>query len=270
MSTTIHFLNVGQGNMVVVVFPDNTVLVCDCNITESNKLDVLAHLVKIMPSQRINVFVNSHRDADHMRGVAILNAWYPIGSLWDSGVSGNIDTAEYRSYMQLRRNLGSSAHEVSSRQTWREGAVRILNGKRDKGDINSQSVVLKISHAGSSVLLAGDTDAIAWRDFIVPEAPDHLPSDILLGSHHGALTFFDDPRDEKHYYTQHLQKISPAITVLSVGDNAHGHPEARALEFYEKHSRGSKQGNKLFRTDLHGNIRLQLRDDGGWSLNYRQ
>ena len=46
MSIFVHFLNVGQGNMVVVIFPDNEVLVYDCNITQDNEEDVFANRPK--------------------------------------------------------------------------------------------------------------------------------------------------------------------------------------------------------------------------------
>jgi beta-lactamase superfamily II metal-dependent hydrolase len=88
----------------------------------------------------------------------------------------------------------------------------------------------------------------------------------LLASHHGSLTYFDDPSEEKNYYTSHLKAKSPAMTIISVGDNAHGHPDKTALEFYEKYSTGSSQGNKVFRTDIQGNMIAELKDGGGWSL----
>ena len=96
---------------------------------------------------------------------------------------------------------------------------------------------------------------------------ESLSSSLLLASHHGSLTFFDDPRDKKHYYLDHLRKISPDVTIVSVGDNSFGHPEEKALEFYETGSAGSKQGDKVFRTDIHGNIRVTLKTKGGWELN---
>ena len=99
---------------------------------------------------------------------------------------------------------------------------------------------------------------------------ESLSSSLLLASHHGSLTFFDDPRDEKHYYLHHLRKISPDVTIVSVGDNSYGHPEEKALEFYKAHSTGSKLGNKIIRTDIHGNIRVTLKAGGGWKLNKRQ
>lgn len=254
--------------MVVVVFSDNQVLVYDCNIHDDNEKIVLNYLANIIPKNSIDVFVNSHRDADHMRGVKRLHNKFPIRTLWDSGVVGNNEAPEYRDYMDFRRNVGN-VHEVTPGQHWKDGKVKVLNGKRDKSDANSQSIVLHISN-GSSAILAGDTDAKVWRDYIIPESSAKIKSDILLGSHHGSITFFDDPRDEKNYYIEHVKKINPAMTIISVGENPHGHPDDKALELYEKYSRGSDKGNKVFRTDINGNMKLLLKDDGGWTLSQKQ
>ena len=179
---TCHFLDVGQGNMALVIMPDGFVIAYDCNITNDNEKLVFAYLQRVMAKNSIDYFVNSHRDADHMRGIKKLHAKYPIGLVLDSGVSGNTDTTEYKQYMELRRLVGSS--EVSSNSyLTKYPFIRFLNGKReDLSDINAQSIVMHIDHGGSSLLLAGDTDVDAWKDYICEENPNTLSSLVLYAS----------------------------------------------------------------------------------------
>jgi beta-lactamase superfamily II metal-dependent hydrolase len=257
--TKFHFVNVGQGNMVVGIFPNGQVLVYDCNITNENETAVFSYLQRVMPKAGIDVFVNSHRDADHMRGVKKLHEKYPISSIWDSGVSGNIDTDEYREYMDLRRRL--IVHEVGAGQYWIDNpGVRILNGKREGlNDPNSQSIVLHIDYSGSSLLLAGDTSIRTWRDYIIPEFGAGIKSLVLYASHHGSLSFFNEIDDHANDFTGHVSLINPAITIISVGaGNQFSHPHVRSLGHYENHSYGAQNGQKIFRTDLHGNMQLEL------------
>lgn len=87
-----------------------------------------------------------------------------------------------------------------------------------------------------------------------------------MAAHHGSITFFDDPADTQHYYTEHITAIKPAMTIVSVGNNTHGHPDKKALELYEKYSSGSNNGNKVFTTQDKGTMKLTLKDDG-WALN---
>ncbi len=243
---------------------------------------ILKYLAKVLPSRScVNIFVNSHRDADHMRGVKRVHAAFPIKKIWDSGVTGETtDSSEYREYMVLRREVGSVT--ISAQYYWDFGKtrIRVMNAKNDDlpDDANAQSIVMKVQHYHpqngnllESLMLTGDTDAPAWKKSILQNYHENdLRSAILLGSHHGSITFFDDPADERNYFTEHIKKIKPAMTVISVGPNPHGHPESKALELYEKYSSGSDKGSKLCRTDQDGTIKLVLKDEGGWSLNRNQ
>jgi len=280
MPTTLHFIDVGDGNMVLLELADGTRMLYDCNVTRDNELRVLGYLARVVGwGARIDIFVNSHRDADHMRGVKRVHALFPIQKVWDSGVTGTTpDSAEYRDYMELRRSVGFV--EVQSLTRWEFGRsrVRVMNSKNDAlpEDPNAQSIVMKLEHlyapaqVPGSALLTGDSDAPSWRYFILEHYAKHdLSTEILLASHHGSLSFFDDPHDD-HYYLKHLEAISPAVTIVSVGDNPHGHPESKALEFYEAKSRGSSRGTRLKRTDQDGTVKVVLNDDGGWSLWDRQ
>jgi len=262
-----HFLNIGQGNMAVGIFPDNKVLVYDCNITNENEKYVSNYLAKIMPKTSIDVFVNSHRDADHMRGIKKLNEKYPISALWDSGVSGNIETPEYKEYMDFRRNI-RYLEEVGPNRYWTEYPdLKIINGKReDLDDPNSQSIVLHVNYNGSSILLAGDTGVSSWRDYIIPELDNQINSLVLFASHHGSHTFFNEDKENNEDFTQHLALIKPAITIISVGeDNPHDHPHDEALAHYENLCYGANNGQKIFRTDQHGNMKVELHGLGtGW------
>ena len=268
--TVVHFLDVGQGNMQVIIFPDNSVMVYDCNITEENEKAVFDYLDKIMPKNNIDMFVNSHRNADHMRGIKKLHEKYPISTLWDTGISANTDTPEYKEYMDLRKNLGNVFTPKPNSCQFGKPYVTVLNGARESlNNPNAQSIVLHIDHQGSSVLLTGDTDAAVWKDYIIPEQGYKIKSDILLAAHHGSRSFIDN-QSYQSYYTEHLKKISPDITIISVGDNPHGHPDDEALKYYKKYTSGSKEGRKIFTTQDHGNIKLELKGNGLWSVYSNQ
>jgi beta-lactamase superfamily II metal-dependent hydrolase len=262
--TTFHFLNVGQGNMAVGIFPDGKILAYDCNITNENEEEIFTYLQKIMPKNSIDVFVNSHRDADHMRGIKKLHERYPVTSLFDSGVSGNTETTEYEEYMDFRRNI-TDTYEVEPNQWWTaHPGVKIINGKRDGlEDTNSQSIVLHIDYNGSQLLLAGDSDVVAWRDYIVSEVGDKVKSLVLYASHHGSHAFFNEDPEKNDDFTTHLEYINPAIAIISVGaTNPHGHPKEEAISHYENYCYGAENGQKIFRTDQHGNMKIELHGGG--------
>jgi beta-lactamase superfamily II metal-dependent hydrolase len=89
MPTEVHFMNVGQGNMTLLKLANGKVQLYDCNVTNDNEADVLRYLGKhIGNGTKIDVFICSHRDADHMRGIKKIHAKFPVQHVWDSGAVG--------------------------------------------------------------------------------------------------------------------------------------------------------------------------------------
>ncbi|MCD6322913.1 MAG: hypothetical protein J7L77_07780 [Clostridiales bacterium] len=181
-----HLLNVGEGLMCLIIFPDNTTLLYDCNVTDENESKVLAYLGKQIPFrwddesrknlQWIDAFVNSHRDDDHYRGLSKVNDKYPVKTIWDSGQAGaTTQSSDYQFYMRLRRTLrkkyGESAVIVPKPSqyplaTINEAEVYCLNSFLDYSDevryltfakflslVESRSIQEgKIQHTNSIVL----------------------------------------------------------------------------------------------------------------------
>jgi competence protein ComEC len=268
----IHFIDVGIGNMTLLCFPNNTTYLYDCNVTEDNEDSVLAYLTGAMGARRhIDVFICSHRDADHMRGIGKVHERHPILQIRDPGVPGTTtDTPEYEEYMELRRQLPRSIVDARTFKDVGDVKVRYMNSHDDTlSDPNDQSIVMKLEYAGSSVLLAGDTSLRPWKDRILPYYSDaQIQADILLAPHHGSLTFFDDPSD-RYYYVAHMERIRPDISIISVGPNVHGLPDSKAVKLYEKHSAGSNKGDKVFTTEQQGNMKVTLAG-GSWTLEPHQ
>jgi len=154
--------------------------------------------------------------------------------------------------------------------------LRYLSAKDDRlpKNANAQGIVIKVEQRDetmnrvlSGAVLPADSDAQTWRYGIMQDYDKaQVSSDILMAAHHGSLSFFDDPGDNNYYYTDHVAAIKPAMTIVSVGPNSHGHPHAKALELYRRYSTGSNQGNKVFRTDTKGTMKLVLKPNGGWRL----
>ena len=274
MDMEIHFINVGCGNMTLLRFPNGTTWLYDCNVIDEDEEAVLGYLGRVLgEGGQIDVFICSHRDADHMNGIKKVHAMFPISKIRDNDVEGTTtDSSEYRDYMELRRELPGGPIARLTYIDVGEVKVRWMNSKDDRlADPNEQSVVAKVEYKGCSLLLAGDTSFREWREVIMPSySAEKIKSSILLGAHHGSLTFFDDPDDTKSYYTEHIQAIKPAMTIISVGPNAHGFPDAKAVELYEKYSTGSDKGNKVFSTEDKGNMKLTFKSDGTWSLSSNQ
>ena len=275
MNTIIHFIDVSQGNMVLIEATDGEYYLCDCNVTNENEKRILTYLGDVIGwGTSISAFICTHRDADHMRGIKKIHNSFPIKSIWESGHPGTTTTSsEYLDYMDLRRRVGCKEKKKLTRQDLNKIRLRYLSGKDERleKNANAQGLVIKVEHwnnanIGSSTILTGDCDAETWRYAIMKDyTSNDVDASILMAGHHGSITFFDDPADTKNYYTTHMTAINPSMTIVSVGDNSHGHPDKKAIELYEKYTKGSEQGNKVFTTQDKGTMRLTLKDKG-WSL----
>ena len=268
--------------MVLVQCSSGTNFVVDCNITDANKDRVFNYVAKqIGDNGKLHAFICTHRDADHMRGVRILHNRFSVGGVWDSGYPGTTtDSDEYKAYMQLRRDVGSKVIEKKTKNDYGYTRLRYFSAKDDRlpNNANDQGIVVKVeelngakSKALSSTILTGDGSYATWKDGIMKDyGKDDVSCSILMAAHHGSLDFFDDPNDSRHYYTSHIQAIKPAMVVVSVGENNYGHPDSKALELYRKYATGSKDGDKVFRTDQKHTMRLVLKSAGGWGLYSNQ
>jgi len=261
VAAIIHFIDVGQGNMVLIETESGSKFIFDCNVTDENEERVLGYVAKAIGlGRQIRAFICSHRDADHIRGVKKLHARFPIREIWDSGYPGTTtDSPEYRAYMDLRLRLGSQIKVKKKYRDYGRTRFNYLSAKDDRlpKNANAQGIIIKVDHRSangsrclSSAMLTGDSDAETWRQGVMVDyTKSQLSSSILMGAHHGSITFFDDPNENDHYYVGHIQAINPEITLISVGPNSYGHPNEKALKLYRKYSSGSKSRSGDFMKD---------------------
>lgn len=269
MSIVGYILDVGCGNMIAIKLPNGKNILVDCNITEKNKSRV-CNFFRSKNFYNFDVFINTHRDVDHLRGIVDLHRLIPISAIYDNGFSGRTDADDYQEYMQLRRNL---KHNVIYPQTSDNGicngvTIQYMNGVyKDKNyDINDSSLVVKFEYCNCSILLAGDTSFKPWEDKILKKYGKEVHCSLLVASHHGSKSFFMDSSNSEVPYTEHIKRIKPGMTLISVGPNQWNLPDNCAVKLYEQYSNGSDKGNKVYLTRDNGNIKFELKENGGCTV----
>ena len=178
--------------------------------------------------------------------------------------------------MNLRREIGEEVIEKQTKEDFGRTRFRYLSAKDDRlpSNANDQGIVLKVEHRTTdmsairgSAILTGDSSGTVWKNGIKKDYPNSaLSCDILMAAHHGSLDFFDDPDNDYFYYKSHIQAMAPDMTIVSVGDNPHGHPDKDALRLYRENSSGGPNGNKVYQTDRQHTMRLTLKDGGSWEI----
>ena len=301
-----YLIDCQSGLMNLIIFPDDTVMLFDCNVTDSNEQEILNFLSYKIPKkykketnefvQEIDIFVNSHRDLDHLRGLKKINEKFKIRSIWDSGQTGaNTDNADYNYYMYLRRKLKEENSEnlfvptpsnikirsignadiycLAAEEDFQENYINEVRAEVKIQHTNS--MVLLINYAERKILLTGDSDWKSWKEKIVPNFKDQLinyeNTDILVASHHGSRSFFTDEANEhideeanpETTYLESIQLINPVITLISCGDySEYHHPNEEAMELYKKWS----SNEQVYTTKKLGTICGIINSNGNFTI----
>lgn len=230
--------------------------------------DPIEFLQKNYPHQRLWRFILTHPDLDHMRGLKALYENIGFDNFWDTrhtkptpNISNDEDRVDWEFYQLLRNGgidlrprfytRGDRLFAFGMDEYGQPGGdnIEILSPTPDlvcacnvAGKSNSLSFVLRIRHAGKSVLLAGDAEDDAWENMTIFFG-NTLKSDFLKASHHGR---------DSGYNLSAVQLISPLLTFVSVGRK----PDTDASSKYRQ------QCPRVASTRYYGNIELRIHDNG--------
>ena len=234
--------------------------------------DPIEFLKTYYPGQKVWRFILTHPDLDHMRGLKALYDHIGIDNFWDTDHTkttptfrSDADKEDWRFYQTLRGGSlgtyarkytrGDSYYAFSKEQDGRPGgdSLEILSptpqlvGACNTAETsNDLSIVIRVHHAGRSVLLPGDAEELAW-DNMCEFYGARLKSSFMKASHHGR---------DSGYHLKALQFIDPIMVFVSCGRK----PDTDASYKYRQQTEA-----KVPSTRYYGNIDLKLHDDGDWS-----
>jgi len=229
--------------------------------------DPVEFMQKAYPGQQLWRFVLTHPDLDHMRGLRRVHEKIGFNNFWDTHNEKTVtsfrskdDESDWQYYQWLRTKgvrkaywRGESHFAFAKDENGILGGdnIEILSPTREivgacntNGAFNDISVVMRINHAGRSVLLPGDAGDMAW-DNMVNEYGARLKSDFLKASHHGRDT---------GYHMKAVRHIKPTMTFMSVGQK----PATDASSKYRYFS------NQVASTRFYGDIELRIHDNGSF------
>ncbi len=245
---TMAFIDVGEGDSILVIFPNTKALLIDGGEHEdSGKL--LASLQEHGMSH-IDVVVATHPHADHISGLVDVIKNVNVGQVIDSGqVHATQAFEDFLDSVETKQIPLKSVREGDSINLDPTVKIDVLNppeelvdGTDNEAKFNDNSVVLKLAYGEFSALLTGDMEETNEARLVLENAT-RLDADVLKAGHHGSRTSSSP---------SFLNAVTPEVVIISVGaGNTYGHPHQEALD------RISAAGTEyLFRTDLDGTITL--------------
>lgn len=119
--------------------------------------------------------------------------------------------------------------------------------------LNNNSIVAKMCYKNFSMLFTGDIEAIAEQRIVTIYDETILKSKILKVPHHGSKTSSTE---------EFIKRIKSQIALIGVGkDNTFGHPNEETIKTLKSY------GNRIYRTDLHGEIMIKIRQNGNIKIS---
>ncbi len=235
--TEIIFLNIGQGDAILISQGRNQILI-DGGRTSK---ELLARLGRHLPfwDRTIEVVIATHPDADHIGGLAGLMKAYRVERVLSTGAESDTDTSRL-----FRQSLLLTTHKEAL-PTFRGMKVTLPFGgelgveypltplPKEAADTNEGSIVARFTYGETSFLFTGD---LPREETVLPE---EAPVTILKVAHHGSKYSTSDT---------FLDRIHPKEAVISVGKNTYGHPSPNVL------GRLEKKGIVTHRTDEEGDV----------------
>jgi competence protein ComEC len=234
---SVHFLDVGQGDSIFLQFNNKNVLI-DAGDQDSGQ--TVESYLRSHGVTSLDLLVATHPHEDHIGGLITILNDIPIKQVLDSGQTHTTQTFEnYLNLIDQKNILFNIAERGQTIDLDPAIKIEVLSPPATlfAGDLNQNSVVLKVTYNKVSFLLAGDAGFQAEDSMA---AGYDLKSTVLKVGHHGSSSSTG---------TSFLSEVRPEVAVIEVGaTNSYGHPTSKTLSALQN------TGTKVYRTDLDGNI----------------
>ena len=247
---TVHFLDVGQGDAIVMRTPGGRWIEVDGG-PRTPEADagrrVVIPFLRRQGVESLAVVVATHGDADHLGGLPAVIAAFPPRVVLEPGQP--LGRPLYFEWLAAVAASGAAWHpaRAGDRVTLDSVTLQVLSPDSAwmsvPVDVNDHGVVLLVTYGATRLLLMAD----AGLPVEARLAGTVGAVDVLKVGHHGSHSATSDAW---------LDELKPGLAVISVGaKNTYGHPAPEVLERLARHGipvlRTDRAGTITYRTDGH-------------------
>jgi competence protein ComEC len=241
-SARAYFLDVGQGDSELVVFPGGITMMTDAGPTNA----VLDSLEKALPGKKyIDLALITHPQLDHFNGYNFILDHYDVGAFLYNG-RDDTGVAEWTALKEkiAAKHIPFITLGAGDSVRYENNEVDILSPDTafaESAELNDTGLVEMIDTENFRALFTADI-GFNIEDWLVANVKD-LRADILKVPHHGSKYSSGDT---------FLRAVDPLVAAIEVGaKNVYGHPGAATLARL-----ASSTHAEVFRTDKNGTVEV--------------
>jgi competence protein ComEC len=238
----IRFLDVGQGDAVLVRNGDKTALI------DTGPTDQIVEQLRSLGVESLDLLLISHNHMDHVGGADALLAGMPVHSYLDNGWPAKTKIQEV--ILKLVDAKKIPYLEATKRDISLGDAVLHILPPGTFGEQNDRSVGVIIERGKFKAAFPGDAEVDELNGWV---AAGLVPAvNVLKAAHHGSRNGVSP---------LWINATRPDLVVISCGrGNDYGHPHEAALRYYKT------GGRKILRTDEVGSIAVRVQPDGVYDV----
>ncbi|MCL2158660.1 MAG: MBL fold metallo-hydrolase [Oscillospiraceae bacterium] len=240
-SFAVHYIDVGQGDSILIQNPQNEYILIDTG--ERSQYEKLSAYLEHYKVKEFKYVIFTHPHSDHIGSADRIVKDYDIETLiMSSGVNST------KTFERLLTEIEKKDMEVVQAEPGQRfdfgGAELLILAPVATGydNLNNYSVALKLTYQNTDFLFVGDMEKESENEVMeYCEANGiDLSAQVLKVAHHGSST-----SSQKSF----LERVNPRYAVIFCGEgNSYNHPNSKVVERIEA------TGATVLRTDLEGDI----------------
>ncbi len=247
----VHFIDVGQGDAILVQTPSQNILV-----DGGNRGTTVVNYLKSLGINSLDLVISTHPHADHIGGLINVIESIPVREVIDPAVVHTTKTFEdYLTLIDKNDIIFTEGRAGMSRDLGGGARMDILHpSSPSSSHLNDASIVTKVTFGQISFMLTGDAEK-ASESKILLQSTVQPTSTVLKVGHHGSRTSTT---------SAFLKAVAPKVAVIMCGKgNTYGHPHEETL------ANLAAAGVDIYRTDIHGTIVITT-DGQTFDINQKQ
>ena len=256
-----HFVDVGQGDAIVLRFSDGNDWIIDAGSGTREKSATTTEYISYLTSigiTEIDYVVATHAHSDHMNMMDnVLDNFVVKNVYYNAEESGAAYFEDFKDNLSAEAGVNVVKFDADGDNysfTGDNYSIKIYAPGHDRfEDTNYMSPMIMVEVEGVQMLFTGDNEDTVESWFMETYAEEDKDIDVLKVGHHGSA---------KGTTTEFLQYFNPEFAVISVGmENGYNHPTGNAMD------RLYMESVITYRTNRQGNIVLYVDENGQYAFD---